>query len=365
MNELTQQDIEHITLGAAVLGTGGGGDPYIGKLMAKHAIEKHGPVQVITMDDLDDEDLVVPISMIGAPSVMAEKIPAINGAKTALEAIEKALNKKATAVMPIEIGGVNSLIPILVAAKKGIPILDADAMGRAFPEAQMVTFHLDGLKPEIVSMSDERENTIIFHPINGEWSEKLARAITIQMGGSATMCDYALPGKTVKKSAIPKTLSLAAEIGKILSKQYAEEGAAVKQMLERLNGYHLITGKITHIERKIQGGFTKGHLHIEGIDEYTNKNIELYFQNEQLLATENDKPLAITPDLIAILDKETGHPITTEALKYGERVIVVAFPCHEKWRTKEGIKTAGPKYFGYDAIYQPIEELQQNGVDHT
>src|SRR5690625_7468519 len=99
--------------------------------MAKHAIEKHGPVQVITMDDLDDEDLVVPISMIGAPSVMAEKIPAINGAKTALEAIEKALNKKATAVMPIEIGGVNSIIPILVAAKKGITILDSDEFGNA------------------------------------------------------------------------------------------------------------------------------------------------------------------------------------------------------------------------------------------
>ena len=38
------QEIEDIALGAAVLGTGGGGDPYIGRLMATQAIEDHGPV---------------------------------------------------------------------------------------------------------------------------------------------------------------------------------------------------------------------------------------------------------------------------------------------------------------------------------
>lgn len=361
MNELTQIDINHISLGAAVLGTGGGGDPYIGKLMAKYAIETFEPVKVLTIEELKDDDLVIPVSMIGAPSVMAEKIPSIYGVKKALEAIEESLGQKATAVMPIEIGGVNSLIPILVAAEKKIPILDADAMGRAFPEAQMVTFHLNGLQPNIVSMADERENTVVFHPIDGNWSEKLARAITIQMGGSAAMCDYVLPGKMIKKSAIPNTLSLAKEIGKILSSSYVEEGTAVQRMIERLKGYHIITGKITHIERNVQEGFTKGHLNVEGIEYYAGRSITLYFQNEQLLAMENGQPVAITPDLISILDKETGYPITTEALKYSERVHVVAFPCHDKWRTVNGIRTAGPKYFGYDISYTPIEKLQQNG----
>ena len=43
--------------------------------------------------------------------------------------------------MPIEAGGVNSLLPLALAARLGLPVIDADGMGRAFPELQMVTFH--------------------------------------------------------------------------------------------------------------------------------------------------------------------------------------------------------------------------------
>ncbi|MBM3611667.1 MAG: DUF917 family protein, partial [Alphaproteobacteria bacterium] len=46
------EDLEDIAIGGAVLGTGGGGDPYIGKLMAQQAIRKHGPVRLISADDL-------------------------------------------------------------------------------------------------------------------------------------------------------------------------------------------------------------------------------------------------------------------------------------------------------------------------
>ena len=44
MRLLTEESIEKIAIGAAVLGTGGGGDPYVGKLLAKQAIKKYGPV---------------------------------------------------------------------------------------------------------------------------------------------------------------------------------------------------------------------------------------------------------------------------------------------------------------------------------
>ena len=56
MRWLTENDIEHIAVGAAVLGTGGGGDPFIGKMMALGAIDKHGPVKVINIDELKDDD---------------------------------------------------------------------------------------------------------------------------------------------------------------------------------------------------------------------------------------------------------------------------------------------------------------------
>ena len=63
------------------------------------------------------------------------------------------------------------------------------------------------------------------------------------------------------------------------------------------------------------------------------------------------------PDLICILDPATGEPIRTDIVRYGYRGAVVAIPAHERMRTELGIKTFGPRYFGYDRDYVPVEEL--------
>src|SRR5699024_8961327 len=132
------------------------------------------------------------------------------------------------------------------------------------------------------------------------------------------------------------------------------EGHPIKRMLMKMNGYQLFKGKVTRVERRIQDGFTRGTANFEGIDDNQNSTCRIHFQNEHLLAEINNKAVAITPDLIAVLDEETGLPITTEGLKYGARTIVVAFPAHEKWRTKRGLDTAGPDYFKYDYTYVPL-----------
>lgn len=359
MRYIDEQTIEKIALGAAVLGTGGGGDPYIGKLMAKEAIRKYGPVKLITLDELEDEQLVVPISGMGAPTVSIEKIPSESEVTAPIETIEKVLGRKVDVVMPIEIGGINSLYPVIAAAKLGLPMLDADAMGRAFPEAQMVTFHLDGFEPSPVTMADDKGNAVVLYPKDGEWSERLARVLTIEMGGSSSVCDYSLLGKDVKTSAIPDTLSLAEQIGEYLLDNQLKEQLRINKMLEELNGFRLFEGKIVDIERGLSGGFTRGKAKFEGIRADQGRTFSLYFQNEHLVAKEEDQLLCTTPDLIAVLDIETGFPITTERMKYGARVVVVAFPCHEKWRTAKGIETAGPRYFGYDFDYTSLEELRK------
>ncbi|MED1469225.1 DUF917 domain-containing protein [Bacillus salipaludis] len=359
MRYIDEKVIEKIALGAAVLGTGGGGDPYIGKLMAKEAIRKYGPVKLITIDELKDDQLVVPVSGMGAPTVLIEKIPSELEITAPLEALEKVIGKKVDVVMPIEIGGVNSLYPIIAAAKKGLPMLDADAMGRAFPEAQMVSFYLDGFEPSTVAMADEKGNTVLFHPKDGLWAERLARAVTIEMGGSSSVSDYLLYGHEIKTTAIPNTLTLAEKIGGFLLENKSEGYHRVQKMLEKLKGYRLFEGKIVDIERRLSGGFTRGCAKFEGIRDDQGKTFTVFFQNEHLVAKEGNRLLCSTPDLIAILDAETGFPITTERMKYGSRVLVVAFPCHEKWRTLKGIETAGPRYFGYDFDYKPLEELQR------
>ena len=354
---ITEADIDDIAIGAAVLGTGGGGDPHVGSLHAKRAIRLHGEVPVLQVADLDDEGLIVPVGMIGAPSVSIEKIAGANELSRALDMLEQGTGKRIAAIMPIEIGGGNSLIPIAAAAERGLPIVDGDAMGRAFPEAQMVTFHLAGYGPGATVLVDAQGNAVLSYPINGAWSERLARVITFEMGGSATMIDYAYPGAVARECAIPGTLTMARDIGRMLRSSELRDDERTDAMLEKLGGYRLFMGKVTEIERAVQGGFTRGRAELAGTGADRGDTFELSFQNEMLLAQRNGDLAAVTPDLIAVLDQATGHPITTETLRYGARVTIVAFPCHPQWRTARGIETAGPGYFGYEVEFTPVETL--------
>lgn len=367
---ITEQLIDDIALGATVLGTGGGGDPYSGALMAKMAIAKtKHPVRILSLEDVQDDWMTVPSSMIGAPTVAIEKLNSKDQMLMAFEAMEKALGMEIAATFPIEVGGFNSLIPILVAAQKNIPVIDCDAMGRAFPEAQMVTFFLDGLSSAPNTLADERGNVVTVYPIDGIWSEKLARPITEQMGGSAAMCDYPMTGKALKRSALSGTLTQAMKIGEAIRLANDNNQSGTQAVLDIVNGHIIISGKIVDIHRETDGGFATGAVVIEQLTQFENTgvdNVLVHFQNELLLAHKGtsradmnqDNLLASTPDLISILDHETGKPITTEQLRYGQRVDLIAYPCAPKWRTERGIDVAGPRYFGYKVGYKTIEQLK-------
>lgn len=360
--------IDDIALGASVLGTGGGGDPHLGSLMAKQVLRQRGPVQILTLEDVADNALLVPSSVIGAPTVALEKIMSTRQIISAFEMMEKTLGASAAATFPIEVGGFNSLIPIVVAAYKNIPMVDCDAMGRAFPESQMVTFFLDGLPSAPNTLADEKGNVVVLHPLDGIWSERFARDITTQMGASAAMCDYPMRGRQLKQSAIGGTLTLAESIGRTLRLANHSGSSALQALLEVVQGYAVACGKVTDVERLTRGGFARGRLRLEGLAEHKGERFTILFQNEFLLAhretgehrPSQDNLLAVTPDLISILDHESGRPITTEQLRYGQRVDVIAFPCHHKWRTPKGIEVAGPGYFGYPVAFVPIEQLMLN-----
>ncbi|MCF2574473.1 DUF917 domain-containing protein [Brevibacterium sp. UCMA 11754] len=356
---IDESDVDSLATGAAVLGTGGGGDPHVGSLIAKRLIRKNGPVPLLPLSEVKDEDFIVPIGGIGAPSISVERIMSESELDMALDAITEATDRTPTAIMPIEVGGGNSMIPVAAAAMRGLPIVDADAMGRAFPEAPMVTFHLAGYSPGATVLVDAHGNIVVSRPSDGAWSERLARAVTVEMGGAATMIDYAYGGAVVRECAIAGTLTMAHRIGEILLGRDAgiREHRRIDALCSDLRAVRLFEGKIVELDRRIEGGFTRGTTRLDGIGVDRGADCRLEFQNEILLARRNGALAAVTPDLIAVLDHTTGLPITTESLKYGLRAVVIGIPCDLKWRTQMGIATAGPEHFGYDVVWRPVEEI--------
>ena len=357
MNHLTVENIDFLAIGAAVIGSGGGGDPYMGKLMAKGALLEKGKVELIPADSVPDDALVIPSAMMGAPAVMLEKLPNGQEPEAAFRAVESLFGKKAYAVLPIEAGGVNSCIPVYTAARLGLPLVDADGMGRAFPEIPMTTFTIGGVNAWPMVCCDEKGNKVLIEAVSNFWVETLSRTATIAMGLASMIGLYVMDGKTLKQWGIKGTISLALEIGRRIIQANRNKISPVDSILELTHGYRLFEGKVGDVQRELSTGFVRGKALFDGLDSYKGVRFELNFQNENLLALKNGEPCAMVPDLITVLDRETGSPITTEHLKYGQRIVVIGMPCSPIWRTEAGLALVGPRYFKYDFDYVPIETL--------
>jgi uncharacterized protein len=348
---LAEAELEDLAVGAAVLGTGGGGNPYIGKLLAREAISTYGPIEIVSVDEIPDDAVTVFSAMMGAPTVMVEKIPQGDELIHAFEALREQLGRPITHVVPAEVGGINSTLPIAAAARLRLPLVDADGMGRAFPEVQMCTPTIYGISATPMALADEKGNTVVIRTVDNRWTERLSRAITIEFGCTALIALYPMSGAEARESLIPQTLTLAEDLGRLLRQGFGIEG-----VLERLGGHRLFEGKVADVERRTVGGFARGEARIEGIGADADSSLRIRFQNEHLIALRDGEVVASVPDLIIVLDAETAEPITTEELRYGFRVVVVAAPSDKRWRTEAGLELVGPRYFGYDVDYVPIEQ---------
>jgi len=361
VRQITAHDLEYLAVGAAILGTGGGGDPFIGKLMAQKAITDHGPVTLITADELDDDALVIPTGMMGAPTVLIEKIPQGMEGVRALRVIEERLGRRATATTPIECGGVNSQIPFVVAARAGLPVLDGDGMGRAFPELQMETFHVYGLHGSPAVVVDELGATALLDTPDNFQMEWIARGITIRMGGSAMLVDYPMSGADYKRTAVPGTVSMGLAIGEAVASAHSRGQHPIEAVCMATRdsiygaGVPLFTGKVIDVERRTREGFAVGRVVFQGLGEEHGSRLVIDFQNEDLVAIKDDEPVATVPDLICVLDTETGTAITTERLRYGQRATVIGIPTPEIMRSEAALRVWGPQAFGYDIPFVPLE----------
>ena len=357
--KITVEDLEDLALGASLLGTGGGGDPYIGRLITQKTIAEYGSPKILEIADLDDDAVVYSVAGFGAPSVQIEKL--INGDEVefALNKLEEYTGYKADALLPAEIGGGNSLLPVMLAARRKISVINGDGMGRAFPELQMNSLSIKGIKATPLVVVDEHLNYAILETGDDKTAEELTRALAIRMGLRVFIACFPMQGKDVKKAAIPGTLGIALEIGRSI-REGRRAGNVMSHLFNYLktsNYYNrpqvLFNGKIVEVLRETSDGFSSGICKLVDSNN-ADRVASIRFQNENLVVNVGDKITAIVPDLICILDCETGEPIMTPILRYGQRVVVVGLNAPPHLCTLDGLDTFGPRCFGIDESYVPL-----------
>lgn len=357
MRTLDEQQIRDVARGAAVLGTGGGGDPYLGTLAALEALRLNGPPRVIEVDELSDDGYVASVGMVGAPVPLVEKFSLGPELMEVYKALQAHFRQPLQALVPVEIGGVNTVVALILGSRLGLPVVDADYMGRAYPEVQLVTPTLYGRSASPFALADEHGNHVVIEAVDNFWAERIGRATSIEFGAICPGMVFPMPGKHAKEAAIRGTLSLAENIGRSLRVAEAEKQDPIEVLLKVTKGFELFRGKIVDVQRRTQRGWSVGEAILEGMDQFSGRRMAVRFQNENLVALLDERFVAMVPDLITVIDSQTGQAITTEHLHYGYRVIVLGIPCDAQWRTPGGIALGGPRHFGYDIEYVPIEQL--------
>ena len=353
---LKESDLLPLSIGAALLGTGGGGNPYIGMLRTREMIRNGASVRIVPLDALPDEAWVGQVGGIGAPVVGVEKISEGGECYRAMRAVEETVGVKMSALIAAEIGGANSMAPIIAAAYAGLPVIDGDGMGRAFPEVQMTTFSIYGRSSTLAALADDKGNVVVFkNVVDGFWLERFLRTVTVSMGALAGAASAPMAMEFVRRTAVPNTVTLALEIGLTVLEARAKRANVVERVIEKTGGKLFFTGKVADIRRELQGGFTRGEAKLAGLGDWAGCEARIAIQNENLVLWVGDEPVIMVPDLIVNLELDSGEPITTEMLRYGQRVAVIGIPVHASMKTPKALEIVGPKAFGYpDLTFSPL-----------
>ena len=352
---LTEVDIEALRVGTWILGTGGGGDPYYGYLCLKKLYAEGRVVEVIDPMDLPDDAFVAAVNQMGSPMPAEERLTDPATVTRAIRVMEEYAGLRFTAVMPWEIGGGNAFQPLMAAAMLGLPVVDADAMGRAFPEAQMTSFAVKDFTCYPLVMADIRPNTVIIsEAADWKWLERIRRRACTELGAIAATCNPPRTGHEVKTGSHLHTVSKALRIGRTIRRAQAMHRDPVAALLTRERGIELLRGKVADVERQTTGGYLWGRLDIAGLDAFAGADMRIAFQNEFTVAWLNDQPCATTPDLICVLDEESGEAVGTEVVRFGQRVAVIALPAPPMLLSERGLELTGPRAFGHDLDFHPL-----------
>lgn len=355
LREITADDIESLAVGAWILGTGGGGSPYLGLLNMRQLYAQGYRVSLMPPEELADDDWVAAVSNMGAPLVGQERLTDSRTISRAVELMEEHTGYRFRGIMSLEIGGGNAIQPLMAAAHLKRPVVDADMMGRAYPEAQMTSVAVGDLKPCPLTTVDVRGLESVVEKVpTWKWMERVSRRICVEYGSIASTCKAPRTGAEVKQWGIHGTTSKAIAIGSAVRAAQRKHEDPIAAILSVEPGKVLYRGKVVDVERRTTEGFLRGRTRFDGMDEWRGVAMDLDFQNEWIIARLDGLAVAMSPDLICVLDSVSGEAVGTETIRYGQRVTVIALPPPPVFLTPKGLQHVGPRAFGYDIDFKSV-----------
>jgi DUF917 family protein len=317
--KLDARMVESAVYGGAVLGGGGGGWIEEGLKLGRLALEVGQP-ELTPIDKFADDDLLVTVSMVGAPAAKDQFVLPIHYAK-ALEMLSQKIGRPIQGLHTNENGAGTTVNGWFQSAITGIPLVDFACNGRAHPTGAMGSMNLSEVAGYVSHQAcvGGKDANYVEMSISGalERSASMIRKASVEAGGLVAVARNPVTAGYAKQNGAPGAISQAIEVGEALLSKKGE--AAIDAVVSKLGGKVVTIGSVTDFTLETTGGFDVGTVRIDG-------KYEMTFWNEYMTLEKDGERFSTFPDLIMTLDAKTAKPIVTAAVEKGQQLAVITVP---------------------------------------
>ncbi|MDJ0644082.1 MAG: DUF917 domain-containing protein [Erythrobacter sp.] len=364
---LDAEALEDALVGSSYLGTGGGGSLEEARALIAKDLAAGLTVTALPVSALADSDRVACpyglASLADTSEDMQARLDAIENkveepVQAAFEALERHLDQKFAGVILGEIGPLSLAEGLSIAARLGVPALDADTVGRAVPEINQHSVKVAGIPLTPIGAATPFGDEMIVGQLGDPTrAEDILRSVAV-VSRACGVADSPITGAQAKRQGtlVTGSLTLARNIGRAVREAKAVGEDPIDAARVAGDGFLLFTGTVASTEWRDEDGFLQGKVTLNGTGDFAGQSFETDVKNEHLVARRDGAVLATCPDLISIIDLESADGVVNPGYENGQAVAVLGFKCDPLWRTEAGLAVFSPRYFGYDLDYVPIEE---------
>jgi len=371
----TVEDVHDLVHGLTLLGTGGGGRPEQGLESLLPHVQAGGAVSWADPNAIPDDAWVC--STFGMGSIAPTKSLSTEERRAlgypaewtvarpmvrAVRELEAYTGKKVAAIVPFELGAGNTATPMDAAVHVGATIVDGDFAGRAIPELCQTSAAIAGMSFAPGAIVDPWGNVLLVKQTASELlTERIGKLVSIatklpDMKASCAHAGFLMSGKDLKRVAVPGGITRALAVGRAIRAAKARGADPVAAAAEALGGWVLFRGRVAKKEWESREGYMYGTTTVEGEGADANHTLRVWFKNENHVTWRDGAPWVLSPDLIMTIGAD-GTPYTNTLLPEGARIGVVGAVADPRLRTPAALDLLGPRHYGYDLAYTPIEEL--------
>lgn len=372
----SREDGEALVLGLGMFATGGGGLSERGMGYVERLLADSVEVSWTQLEDVPPETLTCSVYGMGsiAPhSPMTPEERAEFGVgdelyerpwERAVASLAEHLGEEIGAIVPFELGPSNTLVAVDAAARTGRILIDGDYIGRALPKMSQALPAVLGMRTWPLTICDPWGNSLVVKdcpsPQVAERIGKMVSKVTkaVDMGASCSHAAFPIAAADLGPALVRGTLSRSLEVGRAVLEARAGGRDPLEAACAHVGGVALFRGLVSDRDwEDSPAGYMEGTTTIEGTGPDIGSNARIWFQNEHHVMWRDDTPVAMSPDIVAVVEADTAEPLSNTQIEEGQEVAVLGFPAAEAYTSGPALEVTAPRHYGFDLDWVPIQEF--------